>query len=178
MPTAGPRICGCGALVPGGERCRRCVASYDRKRGSASARGYGTDWRALRASVPHAPCAGAGCGAPWAPSHHLDHVKPRRQGGTDDPSNLQWLCRRCHASKTARQDGGFGREAQGGPGRSAAPAAAPTPTPAPGASPRPGAAPSTAEGGGGFEVQAGSRRPSQPFLPETKELSKFDRGGR
>jgi 5-methylcytosine-specific restriction endonuclease McrA len=39
---------------------------------------------------------------------HLDHKIPRAQGGTDDPSNLQWLGARCHSKKTASTDGGFG----------------------------------------------------------------------
>ena len=48
-----------------------------------------------------------GCGR--APSVHVDHVLPRAQGGTDDPSNLQGLCTPCHSRKTVTQDGGFGR---------------------------------------------------------------------
>ena len=29
-----------------------------------------------------------------------DHITPRAEGGSDDPSNLQWLCRNCHGLKT------------------------------------------------------------------------------
>ena len=29
-----------------------------------------------------------------------DHILPRAEGGSDDPSNLQWLCRNCHGLKT------------------------------------------------------------------------------
>jgi 5-methylcytosine-specific restriction protein A len=78
----------------------------DRARPTAADRGYGTDWRKLRAAMPRAPCAM--CGRPWAPSFHLDHRTARAQGGTDHPSNLQWLCQSDHAAKTARADGGFG----------------------------------------------------------------------
>ena len=39
----------------------------------------------------------------------VDHIIPRRQGGTDTPDNLQPLCRSCHARKTVKQDGGFGK---------------------------------------------------------------------
>jgi 5-methylcytosine-specific restriction endonuclease McrA len=33
---------------------------------------------------------------------HLDHVLALKRGGTNDPSNLQWLCRSCNLSKGAR----------------------------------------------------------------------------
>lgn len=36
----------------------------------------------------------------------IDHRIPLARGGTDDPSNLQYLCREpCHAAKTAREMG-------------------------------------------------------------------------
>jgi 5-methylcytosine-specific restriction protein A len=36
-----------------------------------------------------------------------DHIVPLSQGGTDDLSNLQWLCREpCHRAKTAREGSG------------------------------------------------------------------------
>ena len=34
---------------------------------------------------------------------HVDHIKPRRMGGTDDPSNLESLCTTCHNRKTATE---------------------------------------------------------------------------
>jgi len=33
----------------------------------------------------------------------VDHIQPLHKGGTDEPDNLQGLCRDCHADKT-RQD--------------------------------------------------------------------------
>jgi 5-methylcytosine-specific restriction protein A len=34
----------------------------------------------------------------------VDHIVPISQGGTDDPSNLQWLCiEPCHREKTQRE---------------------------------------------------------------------------
>ncbi len=32
----------------------------------------------------------------------VDHIVPKRQGGTDDWNNLQGLCWKCHQTKTAR----------------------------------------------------------------------------
>jgi 5-methylcytosine-specific restriction protein A len=34
-----------------------------------------------------------------------DHIVPRDQGGSDDWSNLQSLCKPCHAAKTAAEQG-------------------------------------------------------------------------
>ena len=34
----------------------------------------------------------------------VDHILPRRHGGTDDISNLQALCYKCNANKGARDD--------------------------------------------------------------------------
>ena len=37
----------------------------------------------------------------------VDHVIPLAKGGTDDDSNLAWLCRvPCHRDKTIRENGG------------------------------------------------------------------------
>jgi 5-methylcytosine-specific restriction endonuclease McrA len=84
-----------------------------RPRPSAAARGYGTDWRALREQakreLPYI-CSEPGCGV--TQSLHLDHKRSRAMGGTDAMSNLQWLCHRHHSSKTARTDRGFGNPAK------------------------------------------------------------------
>jgi 5-methylcytosine-specific restriction endonuclease McrA len=39
---------------------------------------------------------------------HVDHIRPRADGGTDEEWNLQTLCFRCHSRKTAAADNGFG----------------------------------------------------------------------
>ena len=35
----------------------------------------------------------------------VDHIQPLHKGGTDEPDNLQGLCRDCHADKTRRDLG-------------------------------------------------------------------------
>ena len=37
----------------------------------------------------------------------IDHIVPRRHGGSDDPSNLQALCYKCNANKGAHDDTNF-----------------------------------------------------------------------
>jgi 5-methylcytosine-specific restriction endonuclease McrA len=41
----------------------------------------------------------------------VDHIVPLARGGTNDAMNLQTLCGRCHSTKTATRDGGYGRGA-------------------------------------------------------------------
>lgn len=116
MPYAAPKHC----PKPGhpaytGSRCPLCADAFrkaaDTRRPNATERGYGTNWRALRAKLmpPGTLCA-CGCGRK---ASHLDHIVPRSKGGTDDPSNLQPLARECHGRKTAAQDGGFGNRRKG-----------------------------------------------------------------
>lgn len=46
-----------------------------------------------------------------------DHVVPLANGGSDDVSNLQWLCREpCHMDKTAREMGARPRVGVGADG--------------------------------------------------------------
>lgn len=54
-----------------------------------------------------------------APSLHVDHITPLARGGTNARRNLQALCGPCHSTKTARQDGGFGRVRQVSPNEDA-----------------------------------------------------------
>lgn len=47
-------------------------------------------------------------GGPLYPMPHmleLDHIVPLADGGSEDESNLQVLCRKCHKEKTAREAG-------------------------------------------------------------------------
>lgn len=46
-------------------------------------------------------CAGCGCEI-HAKAYTVDHKTPLCRGGSNDPSNLQLLCRRCNSSKGAK----------------------------------------------------------------------------
>ena len=115
-PCAEPR---CPELVRGA--LRRCVthqakydAAYDRDRGSPDKRGYGTGWRGpggLREQILNRDrrlCQDCLANGRYTEATQVDHVLSKRQGGTDDPSNLRSLCAPCHSRKTAREDARWG----------------------------------------------------------------------
>ena len=60
----------------------------------------GPGWAALQAQVlSEAPT----CSRCPAPSTEVDHIVPLGRGGSSDRTNLQALCRQCHASKTVTE---------------------------------------------------------------------------
>lgn len=74
-------------------------------------------WRKLRAFVLQRDpfCKAPGCNRP---STVADHIVPRRQGGTDDPAQLQGLCASHHSIFTNRFESGWGNPLrEGKPGR-------------------------------------------------------------
>lgn len=58
-------------------------------------------WRRLRRDVLERD--GERCYRCGAPADEVDHIVPASRGGTDHPSNLAAICRRCHAQKTGRE---------------------------------------------------------------------------
>ncbi len=78
-----------------------------RRRGSSTQQGYGAAWRKLRKQVLAEEPACRQCGEP---STDVDHITPRRPGGSDERTNLQALCHACHSRKTAAMDGCFGNQ--------------------------------------------------------------------
>jgi 5-methylcytosine-specific restriction protein A len=115
MPRAPERPCR-NAVCPkttadAGGYCAACRPASGRaereQRGSSTARGYGYSWQQRRARIIQRDPVCASCKRAW--STEVDHVQPKAQGGTDDETNLQGLCKPCHSTKTAREDGGFGR---------------------------------------------------------------------
>lgn len=85
----------CGALGPWrnnhGIRCRRCERIREGERAAA--------YRPLPPIPNGARCARCktGGGLTW------DHKTPLSRGGTNEPSNLQVLCRRCNSGKRDRR---------------------------------------------------------------------------
>jgi 5-methylcytosine-specific restriction protein A len=91
----------------------RAVAESERRRNSTNARKlYQTKaWATLRGLVlferPH--CSTVGC---RKRATVVDHIVPH-DGDAErffSLTNLQPLCKQCHDRKTAKHDGGFGRE--------------------------------------------------------------------
>ena len=73
---------------------------------SRQSRGYGARWDKLRLTILRRdmhlcqPCDRAGR---VTPGHTIDHIKPKAEGGTDEPGNLEVICTPCHAEKTAEE---------------------------------------------------------------------------
>ena len=102
MPTKPATICnGCNEPVRGS--CPACSRARERARGSAHQRGYGRRWRLQRAYVLAIEPICRTCKRVAA--NEVDHIKRKADGGTDDISNLQPLCKECHAIKTALENG-------------------------------------------------------------------------
>lgn len=76
-------------------------------RESRHKRGYGTAWDKLRKQIlirdKHLCQA---CLPRVTPANQVDHIIPKAKGGTDDPANLQAICKECHDEKTIRDNGG------------------------------------------------------------------------
>ncbi|HFD40865.1 MAG TPA: HNH endonuclease [Anaerolineae bacterium] len=117
MPRRAPRPCrwpGCPELTRDHSgycpaHLRQARRQRDAGRPSAARRGYGRRWQRIRRMYlnEHPLCEdpfGVHGGMPPAATE-VDHIEPRRQGGSDDFSNLQALCHRCHSRKTALELG-------------------------------------------------------------------------
>jgi 5-methylcytosine-specific restriction protein A len=113
MLKAAPKPCnqpGCGVLVRDGtSRCPKhpkANSFADKRRGNRHERGYGSAWDKLRALIL---ARDEGLCQPCVRAHRVslatavDHTVPKAEGGTDDPSNLQAICRACHLDKTAAE---------------------------------------------------------------------------
>ncbi|MBO1529638.1 HNH endonuclease [Psychrobacter sp. F1192] len=76
------------------------------RKGSTTERGYGHAWRKLRTQVLQRDghlCVACERTGRYVPATDVDHIVNKASGGTDDLSNLQSLCRKCHRSKTATE---------------------------------------------------------------------------
>ena len=126
MPYKSLRPCsvsGCPELVRDGPYCkqhkREVNRAYDKERGTSAQRGYGANWRKLRKMVlSRSPI----CEDPFGlhkkygdiviTATEVDHAIPLRNGGTNEMSNLQALCKSCHSHKTVVEDGRWGGRSQ------------------------------------------------------------------
>lgn len=103
----------CGRLTRNASRCDPHQAQWqqrrDQQRGSAHQRGYTQAWRtaAATAVATHRAAHGQWCPG-WQIAPHeasdltADHITPKAAGGTDEPSNVQVLCRSCNSRKHAQ----------------------------------------------------------------------------
>jgi 5-methylcytosine-specific restriction protein A len=117
MPHAAPHPCiypGCTVLIDSGDsRCEKHrikeQKEYHRRRGSSASRGYGGKWRVARKEfLKRNPfcteCQNKGI---LKAATVVDHIIPHKgdPGLFWDELNWQALCKKCHDSKTAREDG-------------------------------------------------------------------------
>lgn len=113
MPRKPPRPCshrGCPHLVRGDRRfCDEHQADewkrQDAGRATSARRGYGAEWQEIRARFLESHPLCAHCGRPAAVAHHIVR---KRDGGSDDESNLIALCQSCHSALHARVGESFG----------------------------------------------------------------------
>ncbi|MBY6275391.1 MAG: hypothetical protein CWE10_04100 [Symbiobacterium thermophilum] len=82
---------------------------YEENRPSAAKRGYDRRWQRIRLQVllEEPLCRMCAAEGKLVPAEHVDHIDGNVRNMRRE--NLQPLCASCHARKTIRQDGGFGR---------------------------------------------------------------------
>ncbi len=117
MPYKANRLCnhpGCSNIVTDALKCAEHSKPIDTVRvRSAWDNWYSNkQWRAIRMSVLASEpfCCMCRQQGKLTASTVVDHIIPHRGDKQMflDRANLQALCKACHDSKTAREDGGFG----------------------------------------------------------------------
>ena len=117
MPEKPRRICdkvGCPNVVPSNRRLcdlhrREWRRVIDKRRGPGSKRGAGRVSRVTRVHVAARSCWL--CVICKREGAEVDHIVPESAGGSDNATNLQWLCSECHGIKTARENADRTRQA-------------------------------------------------------------------
>ena len=107
MPWSPKRDCvGCGRRVAGGRPCPHCKARRDASQPGVRER-YGAGWDALaRRVIAEEPlCRLCEADGRITASTQADHIVPVsvRPDLKQERSNLQGLCDRCHAAKSAAE---------------------------------------------------------------------------
>lgn len=119
MPHRPPRRrteSGCREGVSGrASKCPQHLRAADHERPNATDRGYDSRWRKLRARFlqAHPWCRECLREGRKTRAQVVDHVIPKRSGGTDKWENLQALCASCHSRKTALLASPARKESQG-----------------------------------------------------------------
>lgn len=122
MPSAAPHPCtypGCRELVRHGNS--RCEKHRDLEKKQAEAarpnareRGYDYRWEKARKAflAAHPLCERCKANGVYRQANVVDHVVPHKGDRALfwDWSNWMALCKPCHDSKTAREDGAWGRK--------------------------------------------------------------------
>jgi 5-methylcytosine-specific restriction endonuclease McrA len=78
-----------------------------RSGGTTTERGYGWDWQQLRERIlrrDRYQCQACLSEGRLAAATEVDHRTPKHLGGSDDPANLQSLCKPCHRAKSAAEE--------------------------------------------------------------------------
>ena len=91
----------------------------DARRGTSAQRGYGHRWQqARRVFLSENPlCLACEKVGRLTPATVVDHIDPHKGDASKfwNRGNWQPLCKPCHDTKTAREDGGFGRDKKANP---------------------------------------------------------------
>ena len=80
----------------------------DAHRGTSAERGYDAQWREIRDRYMQSHPICERCGA--RPAELVHHIVRKRRGGSDEPANLQALCRLCHAQVHANANELFAQQ--------------------------------------------------------------------
>ena len=91
--------------LPANHRPAKKKAHNWQHRKSTTERGYGSQWRKLRASILKRDgylCQVCKAKGKLTQANEVDHIKEKAHGGTDSPNNLQAICTPCHRNKTAK----------------------------------------------------------------------------
>ena len=119
MPIKPLRPCnqmGCPELIRDGRYCERHKKEkqkqIDDRRGSAASRGYDSRWQRARVHYlrVHPLCVRCQDAGKVTAASVVDHIIPHK-GDKQlfwDISNWQSLCKQCHDTKTAKEDGRWG----------------------------------------------------------------------
>lgn len=95
------------------------MSKPSRKPRTTTERGLGWEWQQIRLQIlarDAGLCQVCKRNGLLTQATEVDHIKPRKKGGTHDARNLQVICSQCHVEKTAADEGKTRRAAIGADG--------------------------------------------------------------